>query len=160
MEQIRDWLMAVITVSVVIASARSLMPSGGVRQVGGLVFGLVLLCVLLRPLCVVEGKNITRFLEEYSASMQEQERALEQQVDQSRKEVMEAFFEAYIVEQAGQLGVDCRAEVDCAVSEDGLWVPHGARLWGEFDDVSQSRLTQLLETELGILSHAQTYYLT
>ena len=160
MEQIRNWLVAVITVSVVIASSRSLMPPGGVRQIGGLVFGLVLLCVLFRPLCAEEGKTILRFQEEYSSSVQEREKVLEQQVERSRKEVMESFFEAYVVEQAGQLGLDCRAEVDCEVNEDGLWMPRSARLWGGIDDAAQSRMTQLLETELGILPHAQTYYLT
>ena len=39
-------------------------------------------------------------------------------------------------------------------------LPEAARLWGDFDDVSQSRLTRLLETELGIPRSAQTYYLT
>ena len=159
MEQIRDWLMAVITVSVVIAGAQSLMPQGGVRQVGQLVCGLVLLCVMLRPLCAVEGEPLVRFLEAYSISLQNRETELEYRTEQSRKTVIEEFCAAYVVEQAELLGMSCRAEVDCVLSEDGLWIPKNARLWGAFDDVTQSRLTQLLETELGILPLAQTYYL-
>ena len=160
MDQIRAWLMAVITVSVVIAVAQSVMPPGGVRQVGGLVCGLVLLCVVARPLCALEGVSVVRFLEDYSDSVQTQRQELEQQVERSRKEVIEEFCGTYIEEQAEQLGVGCRVEVDCVLSEDGLWVPVKARLWGAFDDVTQSRLTQLLELELGILPLAQTYYLT
>ena len=160
MEEIRDWLMAVIVLSVVIAGARSLMPPGGVGQVGGLVCGLVLLCTFLRPLCAVEGVSIARWVEEYSLSVQSREEELEQQADHSRKIVIEEFCGTYIVEQAAQLGLECRVEVDCAMGADGLWLPEAARLWGNFDDVSQSRLTQLLETELGIPRSAQTYYLT
>lgn len=160
MEEIKAWLMAVIALSVVIAGARSLMPIGGVRQVGGLVCGLVLLCTFLRPLCAVEGESIARWVETYTLSVQSREEELEKQVDRGRKAVIEEFCGTYIVEQAAQLGMDCRAEVDCTMSGDGLWVPEAARLWGEFDDVTQSRLTQLLETELGIPRSAQTYYLT
>ena len=160
MEQIRDWLMAVITLSVVIAGAQSLMPHGGVRQVGSLVCGLVLLCAFLHPLCALEGGSLVERMESYAFSVGEREEALEYQVEQSRKKVIEEFCAAYIVEQAAQLGLECRAEVDCTVGEDGLWIPEAARLWGDFDDVTQSRLTQLLETELGIVWSAQTYYLT
>ena len=160
MEQIKDWLMAVLTVSVVIAGAKSLMPPGGVRQVGQLVCGMVLMCVLLRPLCAVEGLSVTRFLEDYACEIQVREAELEQQTEYSRRAVIEQFCGTYIVEQAAQLGLECRAEVDCVLNEDGLWIPRSARLWGAFDDVTQSRLTQLLETELGILPAAQTYYLT
>ena len=160
MGQLRDWLMAVITVSVVIAGAKSLMPPGGVRQVGQLVCGLVLLCVLLRPLCAVEGTSVSRFLEEYAHELQTRETELEHQVESGRRSVMEQFCGTYIEEQAAQLGLECRAEVDCVLNADGLWIPQSARLWGEFDDVTRSRLTGLLETELGILPAAQTYYLT
>lgn len=160
MGQIRDWLMAVITVSVVIAGAKSLMPPGGVRQVGQLVCGLVLMCVLLRPLCAVEGISVARFLEDYTYEIQTRETELKQQAEYSRRSVIEQFCGTYIVEQAARLGLECRAEVECVLNGDGLWIPQSARLWGAFDDVTQSRLTQLLETELGILPAAQTYYLT
>ena len=160
MGQVRDWLMAVVTVSVVIAGAKSLMPPGGVRQVGQLVCGLVLMCILLRPLCAVEGTSVSQFLEEYSWEVQARETELEKQAENSRRSVIEQFCGTYIVEQAAQLGIACRAEVDCVLSGDGLWIPQSARIWGEFDDVTQSRLTHLLETELGILPAAQTYYLT
>ena len=160
MGQVRDWLMAVITVSVVIAGAKSLMPPGGVRQVGQLVCGLVLMCVLLRPLCAVEGISVARFLEDYTYEIQTRETELKQQAEYSRQSVIEQFCGTYIVEQAAQLGLECRAEVECVLNGDGLWIPQSARLWGAFDDVTQSRLTQLLETELGILPAAQTYYLT
>ena len=160
MGEIRDWFMAVITVSVLIAGAQSLMPAGGVRQVGGLVCGLVLLCVLVRPLCAMEDTSVVRFLEDYARTVRVQEDELEQQVEQNRKVVIEGLCETYIVEQAARLGLECRAEVDCVLSEEGLWIPQKAQLWGVFDDVNQSRLTQLLETELGISPSAQTYYLT
>lgn len=160
MDQIREWLMAVITVSVVAAGAQSLMPPGGVRQVGGLVCGLALLCVFLRPIYALEHIPIAKVLEEYTVELRTGERELERQAEQNRKRVIEEFCGAYVQEQASEWGVDCRVEIVCGMGEDGLWIPESASLWGRFDGLSQSRLTQLLEDELGISPFAQTYYLT
>ena len=51
-------------------------------------------------------------------------------------------------------------EIQCARQEEGLWLPRSVQLWGRFEPEAQSRLTELLERELGIAVSEQTYYLT
>ena len=156
---LRDWLMTVITVSVIIAGAQSLMPRGGVRQVGQLVCGLVLLCVLARPLCAVSEVSVVEILEEYAEHVRVREGELELQAGQTRKSVIEEYCGTYILDQAAQMGISCEVKVECSMSGDGLWLPHSAELRGDFDAVTQSRLTELLERDLGIPVEEQTYYL-
>lgn len=160
MEWIRHWLLSIIGISVLIAAADGLMPAGGVKKVGQLVCGLVLLCVLIRPLAALRSVSVSEWLESYHDQIQSEETALELQAGQTRKAVIESYCGTYIVDKAAQLGLSCRAEVECSLSVDGLYLPCCARLWGDFDAVIQSRLTQLLEAELGIAPEYQTYYLT
>lgn len=160
MEGIRSWLMAVISVCVLIAAAESLMPAGSVKKVGQFTCGLVLLCVLAQPLGTLRGVSLTEWMEGYRLSLERQEEELERQVGQTEKVVIEEYCRAYILDKAEQLGVTCRVEIQCVRQEEGLWLPRSARLWGRFEPEVQSRLTELLERELGIAVSEQTYYLT
>ena len=160
MEGIRNWLMAVISVSVLIAAAESLMPAGSVKKVGQFVCGLVLLCVLARPLGALRGESLTEWMEEYRLTLERQEEELERQAGQTEKAVIEEYCQAYILDKAKQFGITCRVEIQCARQEEGLWLPRSVQLWGRFEPEAQSRLTELLERELGIAVSEQTYYLT
>ena len=160
MEGIRNWLMAVISVSVLIAAAESLMPAGSVKKVGQFVCGLVLLCVLARPLGALRGERLTEWMEEYRLTLERQEEELERQAGQTEKSVIEEYCQAYILDKAEQFGITCRVEIQCARQEEGLWLPRSVQLWGRFEPETQSRLTELLERELGIAVSEQTYYLT
>lgn len=160
MEGIRNWLMAVISVSVLIAAAESLMPAGSVKKVGQFVCGLVLLCVLARPLGALRGESLTEWMEEYRLTLERQEEELERQAGQTEKAVIEEYCQAYILDKAEQFGITCRVEIQCARQEEGLWLPRSVQLWGRFEPETQSRLTELLERELGIAVSEQTYYLT
>lgn len=157
---LKQWLMEVIAVSILCASADSLMPQGGVKKVGQLVCGLVMLCVMVQPLAALGGTELTALLEAYSGAVHQTETQLEEQGAQTQKTVIEDHCAAYISDKAAQLGLLCRVEVECARHEDGIYLPVQARLWGAFTDVTQSRLTELLERELGIPAGEQAYYLT
>lgn len=160
MAALKEWLMGVIAVSVLCAAADSLMPGGSVKKVGRFACGLVMLCVMLEPLAALRGSSITGWLEEYAYSIQTEEENLKHQVVHTQKAVIEEYCAAYISDKAAELGVTCRVEVECTYHADGLYLPQCARLWGNFSDVEQSRLTQLLETQLGIPIEEQTYYCT
>jgi len=160
MEALREWLLALIAVSVVCAAAEGLMPPGSVKGVGRLVCALALLWVMLRPLAVLKGVSLSDGMRDWAGELGQQQAWLEEQAQNSRKRVIEEHFAAYIADKGVQLGVPCRVEVDCAPQPEGLWLPEAVRLWGDFDPVTQSRLTQLLSRELAIPVERQTYYLT
>jgi len=160
MGAVRDWLMAVIAVSVLCAAADSIMPEGGVKQVGKLACSLCVLCVTLSPLAAARGEGLTHWLSELTAQGETLRGELEEQTRQTQKVVIEEHCAAYISDKAAELGLNCRVEVDCDANPEGLWLPQNIRLWGEFDDVAQSRLTELLERQLGVAVENQTYYRT
>ena len=160
MAALKDWLMAVIAVSILCAAADSLMPEGAVKRVGKLACSLCVLCVTLSPLAAVRGESMTGWLDGLAAERDALRAELEEQTGRTQKMVIEEHCEAYISDKAEELGLDCRVEVDCAPNPEGLWLPESVRLWGEFDDVAQSRMTELLERQLGLAVVKQTYYRT
>lgn len=160
METLREWLMAMIAVSVVCAGADSLMPTGGVRQVGRLVCGLAMLCVMVQPLSRLGGGGMERWMKEYADYVHVQQQNLEDQAQQRQKHVIEDSCASYIADRGAELGVICRAEVECVYHPDGVWLPERVSLWGAFDDVTQSALTRMLEREFAIPAERQSYYLT
>lgn len=159
MAALRAWLMGVIAVSILWAAADSLMPAGGVKRVGQLGCGLVLLFVVIEPLAALQGRDLAGWMARYCQNLYQEEEHLEQQTALTRKEVIEEHCEAYISDKAAELGIPCQVEVECQSQEEGLYLPQSVCLWGDFTDEIQSRLTQLLESQLGIPSDRQTYYL-
>lgn len=159
MEEVKGWLMGVISLAVLCAAADSLMPEGGARKAGQLVCTMAMLCVMLRPLDHLTGSAMTEYIREYGAHMEELETRLEAQRGSTQKAVIEEYCGAYISDKAAELGIVCRAEVVCEPTEEGIWLPAAVRLRGDFSDVEQSRMTEFLERQLGVLAENQSYLL-
>ena len=155
-EGMRSWLLEVITVSILCAAADSLMPAGGVKQVGKLVFGVLMVCVVLGPLAqwkIGEGEN---WLQEYSVQLEQNAAVLKEQAENYERAVIEERYAAYIADKAAELGVPCDVKVVCERKED-LWLPVFVRLRGELEDGVQEELSQLLQQELGIPIEGQYF---
>ena len=56
-----------------------------------------------------------------------------------------------------ELELTVTAEVSCAASEDGLYLPQWVRVSGPLAQGEQERLTQLILEDLGIPAERQTY---
>ena len=156
---LRSWLMGVIMLSVVCAGADTLMPQGSTRRVGRLVCAMALLCVMLRPLEGLTGTDLRRSIREYGAEIGQLREELERETARTQKSVIEEHCAAYIADKAAQIGVICRVEVECAVNEEGIWLPKEVDLWGDFSDVERSRMTEFLERQLGIAVQEQNYFI-
>ena len=157
MEAVRNWLMGIIVLAVLCAVADSLMPEGGVGKTGQLACSMALLCAMLKPLGVLAEVDPVQYIREYGAQIGALELQLEQRQEQSQKAVIEEYCGAYISDKAAELGIVCRAEVVCEPTAEGIWLPAKVRIRGSLSDVEQSRLTEFLERQLGVLAEDQSY---
>lgn len=158
MDGVRSWLLAIISASLLCALADSLMPSGAVKRVGRLVCGLVLLCAVLTPVAELEPEAGRAWLERYLADLETRESELQEESGQMRKSIIEEEYAAYIVDKAAEMGLTCTARVRCRAEEAGLYLPEETQVAGELSDLEQSRLTQLIQTDLGVPPERQVYY--
>ena len=142
-------LLAVIAVSLLCAVADALMPPGGVRRVGRLVCGLVLMGAVLSPVAELDVEGGRRWLEDYLAALDLREAELEETVEQE--------YAAYIVDKAAELGWTCTARVTCERSEEGLYLPVRTEVTGPQTAGVPAQLVQSIAEDLGVPKEAQVY---
>ena len=157
MGAVRGWLLAVIAVSLLCAVADALMPPGGVRRVGRLVCGLVLMGAVLSPVAELDVEEGRRWLEDYLASVHSREAELTQTVESQMKVIIEQEYAAYIVDKAAELGWTCTAQVTCERSEEGLYLPVRTEVTGPQTAGVPAQLVQSIAEDLGVPKEAQVY---
>lgn len=158
MENVRNWLLALISVSVLAAMADSLMPKGAIKRVGKLVCGLVMLCAILSPLVQLDLESSRAWLEEWMDGLEQEGSHLQEMVHAGQKTIIEQDCAAYILDKAAELGLNCTARVTCRAGEEALYFPWTAEVAGKFSDAEQSRLTRMIQQDLGIPPERQSYY--
>lgn len=157
MSAARSWLLAIIAAALLCAVADALMPSGPVKRVGRLVCGLVLIGAILSPLSALDLEGSRRWLEGYFVSVRDREAELEETVNDQIKVIIEQKLAAYIVDKAAQLGLTCRARVECTASEDGVYLPIRTEVAGSMTADVQGKLIRIIEEDLGVPAQAQIY---
>lgn len=157
-EEMREWLLALIAVCMLCALAEVLMPAGPVKQAGKLVCGLVLLCAVLSPISKIDLREGQSWLESHRIDMQIQEQQLRENVTSEMKVIIEEKYAAYIVDKAEQLGICCQVQVKCGAGENGVFMPEHVELIGTFSNEEHDRLSNMIEEELLVPLEKQTYY--
>lgn len=152
MAALREWLTAVMAVSLLLSVARMLVPVGPLRDVAALIGGLILLTVLLRPVLDLDMEDIHLNAERFTETVEQRQAELEAVADQALTERIESETAAYISDKAGSLGLTLRVRVT-AEDRDGVPVPVRVELTGPRSEV----LSRWMETELGLPAEGQVW---
>ena len=155
-EALRNWLIAVAAAAFLVSLSQSLIPEGTVRKIAGFAGGLTLLLVMVRPLLGADFDHLDFHYEDYAGEISQRQTELQTQSDQTLQELIAEKTEAYILDKAAALGVDCTVRVLMEPGEDGTPIPAGAELTGEKSDA----LADYMEQELGIPKERQVYHET
>ncbi len=144
---VREWLLGVTGAAILAAVADSLMPEGGVKQVGRLVCGLVLLTAILRPL---GGVKVTDFTQEWMYDGEQLRTGLQEEADRQMKAVIEERLASYSMDKAAQLGIPCQIRVECTDAGQGVFLPSWALVTTAADQPQRRALEELLCRDLGL----------
>ena len=152
MALVRQLLLGITGAAILAALAEGAMPEGGVKQVGKLVCGLVLLVAVLQPLGQERMLEDGWLADDWEAEIQHQTQRLQEEVDDQMRAVIEEELAAYSMDKAAQLGFGCQVRVTCTRREGGVFLPQEVQIWGTLRDEEQQRLAGVLEAELGLES--------
>ena len=144
MEFLREWLLGITGAAILSALAEALMPEGGVKQVGKLACGLMMLGAVLSPLI---GVDVTGF--SIPLEYDEQQQVLQEEREERMKRIIEERLSAYSMDKAKELGVSARVWVECQQQEDGAMLPCGVVLEPEPGQDCRELKAQL-SAELGV----------
>ena len=152
----KQWLMRVIAAAILCTIAQDLSPRGSVKQVGRLVCAMVLLCAVLSPVKTLDVAAGGQWLTDYRAALADSRAALAEQGEEIQMAVIAGKYRAYIEDKGAQLGLDCRARVDCQ-EEGGIYVPDRVEVTGDLSQGDWDGLRRCLEEELGVPPERQEF---
>lgn len=154
MGALREWLTAVVVVSVLLAAARALIPEGSVRSIGAFTGGLILLVTLLQPLTRLDFETMEFGFGPVRREVEQRRTELEAAGERETAELIERQTAAYIWDKADALGLSVTAEVRVEKGPEGLLLPVSAVLTGAYSE----ELSAYLERELGIPRERQVWH--
>ena len=67
----REWLTAVVTVTLLLSVVQTLVPEGSLRKIAGFTGGLLLLAVLLRPVTEIDLSGLDTEMEDWARAIGE-----------------------------------------------------------------------------------------
>ncbi len=154
MEQLKTWIMGLAGAALLCAIASELTPEGKTKSVQRLLCGIVMTLAFLSPIAeadfgsyAVEMAKYRIYGEELTARAGDVSNALS-------RTFIEEETEAYILDKAKELGCTLAgAKAELRWSSEGCWYPVSAELDGDYNKA----LSELLETELGIVRRQQKW---
>ena len=152
----KQWLMGVIAAAILCTIAQDLSPKGSVKQVGRLVCAMVLLCAVLSPVKTLDIAAGGQWLTDYRAALADSRATRTEQGEGIQMAGIAEKYRAYIESKGAQLGLDCRARVDCR-EEGGICVPDRVEVTGDLAQGDWDGLRRCLEEELGVPPERQSF---
>lgn len=156
MEALREWLLAVLAASFLVAAAQAVMPEGPVKGVGRMVCGLLLFLAVARPVLGIQYNTISALLRDAVSQVQQEQAELEETGEQMTESIIVQQTAAYIEDKRSELGLDFQAEVTWDWS-DTVPVPVEVTVTGELTEAQREQLTQALTEDLGLEADAVVY---
>ena len=152
-EAVGNWILGVTCAALLGALACELSGKGTLGQAGRLLSGLVLLWAVLSPLPGVDIARLTQPMLETGTQLEQERERWNEQSATAMRTVIEQESQAYILDKAQQLGLDCQVRVTCRM-EGGVWLPWSVRVSGIAPSAALSRA---VEEELGIAAERIRY---
>ena len=151
-----QWLMGVACAALLLVVSGALVQSGGGKQVCKLAGSLLLLLVTVAPVLGLDQQDWEELLEFDTQMMEEAEQALSEQNNLLYESIIEEETEAYILDKAEALGVQCQVEV-VVQWENEIPQPWSVQVEGTWTQVQRDRLSEMLAEELGIPQQRQSF---
>ena len=153
MDGLRQYVIAAVAAGLLCGVINRLTQISGCREVVRVLCGVFMTIVLLQPICGL-GDTSWEFL--FSGFERQAEEVVSDGVlaaDSMKEEIIKQQTEAYILDKAAAMG----AEVDVSVTVGEDCIPVSARISGAVSPLIRSRLTDMLESELGIPGEHQQW---
>ena len=150
---IRQWLTAVVLVTMRLSVAQTLVPEGTVRKITSFIGGLLLLVVMLQPLLRTDLGSLRIHAEDYAAAIEERQVELESAENEALAQGIAERTAAYISDKAAGLGLTVTVRVETEPGADGTPLPERVYLEG----TKSEELSHWLAEELGIPAERQVW---
>lgn len=153
-EAVKEWIIGMVGASAISCIALTLTPKGRVYEVVRLLCGVLVAITMLSPVISFDytayAENLSKYREEYT------EITTEASADGDRlvRTLIEQECSAYILDKAGELGVQVSGvTVTAKWGDDNCWYPYEANISSQQE--RNDALTGVIEAQLGIPAERQ-----
>ena len=153
MNQLAQYILSVTGAAMLGAILKSLAGQGSLGALIQMLTGIFLALTILAPLVTLELPDPARWLSEFSANGEAFSADGEAMAADALGDIITAQVEAYILDKAALYQAPVR--VDVTLDEEGT--PVSVRLSGAVSPYAKNRLSEMLETDLGIKKEAQQW---
>lgn len=157
MEDVRRYILGLITAALVTAIVGSILNKKGVyAAVTKLACGVFMMLAVFSPLTDIRLENVIGTADGFSGEgLLVAERA-KQEARESMAAVIKEQTEAYILDKAGSMGVQLSVEV--RLDDSDIPVPVGVSISGSISPYNQNKLKQIISADLGIRAEEQIWH--
>ncbi len=151
-----QWLLGVACASFLLVVSGALVQGSSGKRVCKLAGSLLLLLVTMGPILRLDQQDWEELLQLDTQVMEEAEQTLSKQNNLLYESIIEEETEAYILDKAEALGMQCQVEV-VVQWEDEIPQPWSVRVEGTWTQAQRDRLSNMLAEELGIPQERQSF---
>lgn len=156
MSGIAEYLLTVSSAAIACSIAKSI---AGEKSTAGkitkVVSGIFLTVTLISPVVSIHITDVTEFFEDYRIEASEITEAGAQMANTAMGDIIKCNTEAYILEEAAELGLDIAVEVTLCDSDPPA--PYQVIITGVIPPYKKSVLTQFIANDLGIPQENQRW---
>lgn len=153
---IQQYLLSIVAASIICGIINSLTnsktPAGSVVK---LLSGVFIIICVVSPIINVDFPSVTEYFEQFSHEAKDVAQAGFFETETSIRQSIKEQSEAYILDKAVLMNADLSVEV--TLSDDELPVPTGVVLTGHVSPYTKSRLSQVIDKDLGIPKENQIW---
>jgi len=150
MSVLRDWISGVTAAAIILSAVLALTPEGTVKKTVRLAGGLVMLIAVVSPFRSLNISDISFFTQQYRADYENYEEKLIFENSAMVKLIIEDKTRTYILQKAGEFGIDCDVEVMAKTAEAGYPYPVQVTIIGALSEAEKDKLGRFIKAELGV----------
>jgi len=157
MDFLRRWLLSLCAAGLAAALLEALAPEGAAKRTLRLCAGALLLLTMLGPLAGLNAEDFSMFLSRYTASDAALPTKLEQENERLSRMIIQDRAEAYILDKAAQLNMNCQVSVQLKTPEEGgTPYPYAVTITAR-EAGGRQALSAYIEENLAIPAERQTW---
>ena len=150
MDFIREWVVAIASVTIIIATISSICPKNSAGRIVFLCGSILLSFVLISPFKGLDAPALARYNAEMEKQITRRTEALERLNFETEKNIVEENLRAYILHKTEEIGIDCDVRILCEGN-----LPYKANVICA-DEERLKIVADIIETELGIPLYRQS----
>lgn len=150
-EFVHNYIQTLVCSAVFCFLALALTPEGSGKKAVGIACAAAMMIAVISPIVSIDLSDYSKTLTEYKLKAEEYADSGKTESENLNRLYIQDKCRAYILDKADETGTElAEVTVTAEWSNDGYWYPHEVRIVSGADENQRARLSDCIQTQLGI----------